>query len=197
MKKSNTLRPARQSVAIVGEGSTEYFYFEALRALLRLNFKFRPELPNHSDLDTMLSKAEMCTRNYDWVYLIVDMDRMLNDPKEMKKYQAARKEKRYRQICFIENNPCIELWFVLHFWKKESIAAINSDAKACDELRKFVKDYEKRKGYFEKQPLTKRFNDLHGLEQAKSNGAKFLTNKELKTLPYTELHLLIEELTRE
>lgn len=38
----------KKSIAIIGEGETEWFYFDSLRVACRYPFKVAPDFPRHS-----------------------------------------------------------------------------------------------------------------------------------------------------
>ena len=40
----------KKSIAIIGEGETEWWYFETLRVACRYKFKVAPDFPQHSDI---------------------------------------------------------------------------------------------------------------------------------------------------
>ena len=42
-------RVVSKSIAIIGEGETEWFYFDSLRVACRFPFKVAPDFPQHSD----------------------------------------------------------------------------------------------------------------------------------------------------
>mgnify|MGYP006303328055 CR=1 FL=1 len=44
-------------VAIIGEGQTEWHYFNDLKQTEKYSFKIKPELPKHSDVDAIVKKA--------------------------------------------------------------------------------------------------------------------------------------------
>lgn len=48
----------RKSVAIIGEGETEWFYFDSLRIAQRYPFRLVPGMPSHSDIGHILNLAE-------------------------------------------------------------------------------------------------------------------------------------------
>lgn len=76
----------KKSIAIIGEGETEWFYFDSLRVTCRYPFRLAPDFPAHSDIDHLLklSKAKM-KEGYDYVVCLLDMDRLNSVPAEMKK----------------------------------------------------------------------------------------------------------------
>ena len=44
-------RTVTKSIAIIGEGETEWFYFDSLRVACRYPFKVAPDFPQHSDTE--------------------------------------------------------------------------------------------------------------------------------------------------
>ena len=56
-----------KSIAIIGEGETEWFYFDSLRIACRYPFKVEPDFPQHSDIPHMAKLAEdYIRREYDY-----------------------------------------------------------------------------------------------------------------------------------
>jgi hypothetical protein len=47
-----------KSIAIIGEGETEWFYFDSLRIAQRYPFRLVPGIPGHSDIGHILFLAE-------------------------------------------------------------------------------------------------------------------------------------------
>ena len=52
----------KKSIAIIGEGETEWFYFDSLRIACRYPFKVAPDFPQHSDIPHMAKLAESYVR---------------------------------------------------------------------------------------------------------------------------------------
>ncbi len=48
----------KKSIAIIGEGETEWFYFESLRIARRYPFKLSPGFPQHADIEHILKLAK-------------------------------------------------------------------------------------------------------------------------------------------
>ena len=81
----------KKSIAIIGEGETEWWYFETLRVACRYKFKVAPDFPQHSDIPHMAKLAEdYVKRETDYVVCLVDMDRLLRVPAEMAVYQLEK-----------------------------------------------------------------------------------------------------------
>ena len=51
-------RTVTKSIAIIGEGETEWFYFDSLRIICRYPFKVAPAFPQHSDIYHILKLVE-------------------------------------------------------------------------------------------------------------------------------------------
>ncbi len=138
----------KQSIAIIGEGETEWFYFEALRVAHRYPFKIAPSFPQHSDIPHMAKLAEECVRReYDYVVCLVDMDRLNRNATEMQTYLRCKKNSS-SNVMWIETNPCTEFWFLLHFLPKLVVRHYESYEDCLPELRKYMPGYEKTKRYF-------------------------------------------------
>ncbi len=105
----------KKSIAVIGEGITEWFYFDSLRIAHRYPFKVAPDFPQHSDIQHMSKLVnDYVRRQYDYVVCLVDMDRLLAHPAEMETYKRL-KSKSDSCVLWVETNPCTEFWFLLHF----------------------------------------------------------------------------------
>ena len=61
-------RTVTKSIAIIGEGETEWFYFDSLRVACRYPFKVAPDFPQHSDINHILKLVESyLSKQYDSV----------------------------------------------------------------------------------------------------------------------------------
>ena len=65
----------RKSIAIIGEGLTEYRYVDDMRTTERYRFSLVPGIPKHSDVDDIVNLAnERVKAGYDYVLCLIDMD---------------------------------------------------------------------------------------------------------------------------
>ena len=72
-------RTVTKSIAIIGEGETEWFYFDSLRIACRYPFKVAPDFPQHSDINHILKLVESyLNKQYDYIVCLFDMDRLIN-----------------------------------------------------------------------------------------------------------------------
>ncbi len=166
-----------KSIAIIGEGETEWFYFDSLRIARRYPFKVAPDFPQHSDVKHILKLlTSYLNQQYDFVVCLFDMDRLLRFPSEMQMYQRAKKKfgtKKYAsKVMFVETNPCTEFWFLLHFLPNVVCRRYETYEQLLPELRKFMPGYEKTKRYFIRTNLYKYLIENGDLERAILNSEK-------------------------
>ena len=57
-------RTVTKSIAIIGEGETEWFYFDSLRIACRYPFKVAPDFPQHSDINHTLYLQPIITQYF-------------------------------------------------------------------------------------------------------------------------------------
>lgn len=81
----------KKSIAIIGEGETEWFYLDSLRVARRYPFQMKPSFPQHSHWSYILKQAHQCQRDgYDIVICLIDMDVLHHKPSEMPLYRTAK-----------------------------------------------------------------------------------------------------------
>lgn len=185
----------KKSIAIIGEGETEWFYFDSLRIACRYPFKVAPDFPQHSDIPHMAKLAESYVKcETDYVICLVDMDRLLQNPKEMETYSKIRK-KSSRKIMWVETNPCTEFWFLLHFLPQLSVKRYDSYEQLIPELQRYMPGYEKTVRYFRKNKLYNYLTENGDLQQALGY-AKELSRLSETTpedkIAYSQMHRVFE-----
>lgn len=193
-------RTVTKSIAIIGEGETEWFYFESLRIACRYPFTVAPDFPQHSDIKHILKLLESrWNEEYDYIVCLFDMDRLHQYPTEMELYQRAKEKytaKKYAgRVMFVETNPCTEFWFLLHFLPKVVSRPYASYKQLLPELQKYMPGYEKTKRYFKRTKLYEYLTKHGDLERAMSNSEKLCrlckqTPEDLKA--YSEIHKVIK-----
>ena len=119
------MKQNRKNIVIIGEGLTEFYYFNSLRQSYR-QLQIRPVYPHHAssmeELELEIDKAvdDGCP----YIVCVVDMDNK-KDEKEKWAYERLKKRKEGRhwirrkgleyEIRFIETEPCTELFFLFYF----------------------------------------------------------------------------------
>ena len=142
-------RTVTKSIAIIGEGETEWFYFDSLRIACRYPFKVAPDFPQHSDINHILKLVESyLNKQYDYIVCLFDMDRLYQYPSEMQLYQRAKKEyskKKYAgKVMFIETNPCTEFWFLLHFLPNVPVGDMKVTTNCFPNCRNTCRDMKRQ-----------------------------------------------------
>jgi len=107
MEKRAVNRKVRKSIAIIGEGLTEYRYVDDIRTTERYRFSLAPGIPKHSDADDIVRLAQERLRaGYDYVLCLIDMDVIESNHEKMEHYRTLKREK---------SSPCTEYWFLMHY----------------------------------------------------------------------------------
>ena len=193
-------RTVNKSIAIIGEGETEWFYFDSLRIACRYPFKIAPDFPQHSDIGHILKLLESyLSKQYDLIVCLFDMDRLLKTPSEMQLYRQAKKDystKEYAEkVMFVETNPCTEFWFLLHFLPSVVCRHYENCEQLLPELQKYMPGYEKTKRYFKRTNLYKYLTENGDLERAMLNSEKLCQLCKASPedmMAYSEIHKVIE-----
>ena len=185
----------KKSIAIIGEGETEWWYFETLRIACHYKFKVAPDFPQHSDIFHMAKMAEdYVKRETDFVVCLVDMDRLLKSPAEMVTYQQLKKNSSHNVI-WIETSPCTEFWFLLHFLPQLSTKHYESYEDVLPDLQRYMPAYEKTARYFKKNNLFKYLTE-HGDIQRAIGYAEALTQLSEASpedkIAYSQMHLVFK-----
>ena len=185
----------RKSIAIIGEGETEWWYFDTLRIACRYKFKVAPDFPQHSDISHMEKLAEeYVKRDTDYVVCLVDMDRLLRVPAEMATYQQLKK-KSPRNVIWIETYPCTEFWFLLHILPQISTRHYETYEDVLPDLRRYMPGYEKTARYFKKNNLYKYLTEHGDLKRAIDNARELTRLSEASPedkMAYSQMHLVFE-----
>lgn len=192
-------RAVTKSIAIIGEGETEWFYFDSLRVARHYPFKVAPDFPQHSDIGHILKLAETyLERQYDHVVCLFDMDRLLHNTAEMNLYLRAKRKygsRRYAgRVMFVETNPCTEFWFLLHFLPNVACRRYESCEQLLPELQRYMPGYEKTKRYFIRTSLYRFLMEHGSLERAMVNSEKLCqlcSESPEDLIAYSEVHKVI------
>ncbi len=124
MARQTKPRTTPKVCAIIGDGSTEKHYFDKLVAISgSKDIKIKPELPATSgkrrgQYRKVFIKAErLLAEGYDHVHCLIDYDTIVQQRKQAdfeKDQQELQKRYPGRLTIYI-NNPCFEVWILLHY----------------------------------------------------------------------------------
>jgi hypothetical protein len=141
MARPTHRRPSPKRIAIVGDGITEKWYFQQLRASehsLRGLLTIEPKLPKSSGFRNCIASAEsFCRDEYDEVHCLIDYDQVLAEGAEAEiSVRMQRLSHRYEnRLHFYILRPCFEIWLLLHF--QFSTKEFNN----CEQVEKVVATY--------------------------------------------------------
>lgn len=196
-KKRNDVKRKRKPVMIfTGEGKnkTEKQYFLSFQeqrgkyAIQFVNTGFDTDPARMlKSMEAAWKRYELSARDGDKAYIVLDMDCDFKRIKSIKELQNSSKN-----IRFIASNPCIEIWFILHFVYTTHQFKDSKEPKR--ELAKYISGYEENMNVSE-------FLRPH-LQQADKNVKKLIAHYaaigvkwgEAECNPMTEVTEILREL---
>ena len=186
------MKKIKDSIAVIGEGLTEYYYFNSLKDDFR-QINIKPSYPKHSTgldyLEQEIDKA--IDAGYSLIICVIDMDNKKGDEKDRyikfkNRLQGVHYTKKPRikyEIRFIENERCTEIFFLFYF------ASISRCFQSQPELLKALNKrcaYEKTEEFFKKHSLHQYLEKSGGdFKKALRNAAKSMKEKEETGRDYT------------
>ena len=165
MSRTTVSRRVRKSIAIIGEGLTEYRYVDDLRTTERYRFSLVPGIPKHPDIEDIVRLAqERVSAGYDYVLCLIDMDVIEGNHDKMEHYRALKNDN--PQIIFVESSPCTEYWFLMHFMPGPSSKEYANYDAVAQELKKHIPNYDKTEAFFNKTHIYRELKEKGDMERA-------------------------------
>lgn len=134
--------------------------------------KVEPELPQKRGIKNIFKEAKEKAdlKVYDKIIVLIDLDKVISDNQIKIFEKELKRTKRYKEILVLINNPCLELWFLIHY--KYTTKMFSDCDRVINSLRKYLNDYRKDRKYY-----TARDNDIYKrlrpfLNTAIKNGEK-------------------------
>lgn len=183
----------RNKAIIIGEGITEFYYFQSLRDVYK-QVVFKPDCPKHTSIKELEIKIrEAAEKGYTHIFCIIDIDTKNKEPErtqynklKAKFTKPINKPKKgiSCKVEFFETHLCIELFFRYYF--DYTSRPYGNQELLIKDLNKYVK-YEKTIEFFRKS------NGLHSyfernegsLENAITYAEKSMKEKEKDDRDYT------------
>lgn len=107
----------KHSVLILGEGPTEFYYFNSLRDVVK-GLTIKPDYPKHSSMKELEEKIEDGIKDgHDRIFCVIDMDTKDEEPectqyarlkKKYSKPVSKPKKGIYCEVHFFETHRCTE-----------------------------------------------------------------------------------------
>jgi hypothetical protein len=179
----------RQTVLILGEGPTEFYYFKSLCDVYK-HMTIKPDSPKHTNIKELEAKIkEGIGLGYSHIFCIIDMDTKDEEPERTQYEKLKNKYARPINIpkkgidCkveFFETHRCTELFFRYYFrytsQKYKDQNSLIKDLNKFVEYQKTIEFFIKCKGlhnYFERNGgslNTATVNANHSMDEKLTNG---------------------------
>lgn len=165
----------RNTVAIVGDGQTERIYFSDVRDTDRPpNLTIFPDYPRKiGNYKGVLERAIALKDNYDRVYAIIDMDKVLQDSQQ-RSYTQDKDKALAVGVIVLENNPCFEMWLLLHFINTGKLFTNCNEVIGKLRHKGCIPNYDKSEKFLQSVRLYKTYKSL--LDKQAIPNAKHLEN---------------------
>ena len=175
-RKASLGKKMKPTFFVFCEGITEELYVKYLRAKYRIPFEIDTQITKNKIKESYIKnyKKDKFTHPKDKTFLLYDIDA----PKMLEKL------KNIPNTILLASNPCIELWFLLHY---KNITA-NVDCTFC------IKELKKTNGKYDKTVLDKYLID--SLNENQNKAIERAKNLKSYKNPSSKVYFLIEELEK-
>lgn len=176
MGRNSKNRPVRDTVALVGDGQTERIYFGDVRDIDRpANLTIQPDYPRRLGSYKGVLDRAIALKNdgFNHVFALIDMDKIIQENKATE-YNHAKATAEGIGVIILENNPCFEIWLLLHFIHTGRLFSNCSDVVV--ELRKYIPNYTKGEKFLNAAGLYRKYKKQL-VENAILNAKKLEVNR--------------------
>ena len=148
MRKERELKRSR--ITVIGEGLTERWYFEHLRAIKGYRYDCKPRFFAHQSYEEMMKLIDWVLQNGGIAVCVCDADITRNNEERNKKLHDMKALYAKDERVFIcDSMPSIEFWFLIHYMNTSKYF---KDADAVIKvLKKYIPGYNKTGAFLERQ----------------------------------------------
>lgn len=181
----------RQTVLILGEGPTEFYYFKSLCDVFK-RLTIKPDSPKHTNLTELEAKIkEGIELGFNHIFCIIDMDTKDKEPehtqyqKLKKKYAEPIKKPKKGIDCkveFFETHRCTELFFLYYF--RYTSRLYENQEQLLKDLNQCVV-YKKANEFFRKGLHSYFERNKGSLDNAVANAERSMAEKQKDGREYT------------
>ncbi|MBQ3714320.1 MAG: RloB domain-containing protein [Fibrobacter sp.] len=181
----------RQTVLILGEGPTEFYYFKSLCDVFK-RLTIKPDSPKHTNLTELEAKIkEGIELGFNHIFCIIDMDTKDKEPehtqyqKLKKKYAEPIKKPKKGIDCkveFFETHRCTELFFLYYF--RYTSRPYENQEQLLNDLNQCV-IYKKANEFFRKGLHSYFERNKGSLDNAVANAERSMAEKQKDEREYT------------
>ncbi len=137
-------RELKPGLHIVGEGTTEYYYFKHLKHLFGYVYAIKPRFCKNTSIAEMARTIHQLMAEDVTIIYVFDADTQKRNQQEKKELNELKQ--RYRSnknVHFCDSTPSIEYWFLIHFIQTRAASSSTVIAK----LKKHLPNYQKTTKY--------------------------------------------------
>lgn len=165
MARPSKQQHQRNTVAVVGDGQTERIYFSDVRDTDRpSNLSIFPDYPRRiGNYNGVLERAKSLVGNYSRIYALIDIDKIIQDGQQAA-YAQNKAAAQAAGVIVLENNPCFEMWLLLHFVYTGKLFANCSEVSAQLRDNSRIPNYEKSEKFLKNARLYKAYRVRLGRE---------------------------------
>ncbi|MFI5192982.1 MAG: RloB family protein [Chitinophagales bacterium] len=151
-------QPQRNTVAIVGDGQTERIYFSDVRDTDRpANLTIFPDYPRKiGNYKGVLERAGSLVGSYNHIYALIDVDKIIQDNQQAA-YAQDKTTAEAAGIIVLENNPCFEIWLLLHFVHTGRLFTNCNEVSEQLRLNGRIPNYDKSEKFLKNARLYKNY----------------------------------------
>lgn len=188
IRKERELKRSR--ITVIGEGLTERWYFEHLRALKGYHYDCKPRFFTHQSYEEMGKLIDWVLQSGGIAVCVCDAD-ITRTNEERKKAFLAMKSKYAgnKNVLICDSMPSIEFWFLIHYVNTSKYFQ-DSDA-VIRMLRRHIADYDKSGAFLEKQQWVTEMSTDERQTTACNRAAAIIPDSE----SYSEIHHAIKLFT--
>lgn len=190
-KRKTGFRNLESGLFIIGEGLTEYYYFEHIKNLRKYNCQVKLSFFKNTSYSALKKSIADCLKAATFIICVYDMDVACREKNEKERAQLQELEDEYgshKNVMLCPSMPCIEYWFLLHYNQKEKVLDNKKSAKA--ELRKYIPNYDTVKSFLKNEKWVR--DMISGDKQKNAIDSAKKLNKEKNS--YSDLYKAIEKL---
>ena len=145
-RKERELRRSR--ITVIGEGLTERWYFDHLRAIKGYRYDCKPRFFAHQSYEEMTKLIDRVLQNEGMAVCVCDADITRNNEERRKKLlEMKAKYAKETRVLICDSMPSIEFWFLIHYMNTRRHFK-DSDA-VSKVLMKFIQGYNKTGPFLE------------------------------------------------
>jgi hypothetical protein len=104
----------------------------------------------------VLVQAESLVGNYNHIYALIDVDKIIQDNRQAS-YQLDKAAAEAAGVVVLENNPCFEIWLLLHFVHTGRLFSNCNEVSEQLKMKGRIPNYDKSEKFLKNARLYKNY----------------------------------------